>query len=439
VATYFVASGGSNTSPYDTWAKASTSLATALAAATTDGDVVVIQYDAVPSGDAEMSADTTYTVAGDIFLISASNDGGSSYTPTAMGTSNWIGNSTTNRSIAWSGADNIWHAYGLTLRTAGSTVDSIYAGASSGNSTWENCYFWNGNTAASSRIRFVGVSCYRDCTFQFGHTSQGFEANTDVTTIIGGSISSSGSTPSVLFPANALQHVTCVGVDLSLITGTLVPNTAFPSKLLFDRCKLGSGVVPLAAQTSNPTLVSPEVWISDCNSGDTHNTFGYYNAMGQVTSDTGIYYTSGAAGQSWKIVTTSLASPRQPFITPWIDLYHTGISAITPYLEILRDGSTTAYKDHEVWAEFSAKVTSGSTLATSASDAATLANRMTAGGSDQAAGAGTGSWTGEGGTAWSGKCDSGSAFTPAEVGYIRGRIAVAAASTTVYVDPQIRT
>ena len=57
----------------------------------------------------------------------------------------------------------------------------------------------------------------------------------------------------------------------------------------------------------------------------------------------------------------------------------------------------------------------------------------------QANGAGLGSWTGENATAWSGKIDSGSAVTPAEVGALRGRICVAATSATVYIDPQIRT
>jgi hypothetical protein len=48
MADYFVASGGTNTAPYDTWEKAATSLQTALTAATTNGDRVIIQYNGVP-------------------------------------------------------------------------------------------------------------------------------------------------------------------------------------------------------------------------------------------------------------------------------------------------------------------------------------------------------------------------------------------------------
>jgi hypothetical protein len=57
---------------------------------------------------------------------------------------------------------------------------------------------------------------------------------------------------------------------------------------------------------------------------------------------------------------------------------------------------------------------------------------------NQATGAGAGSWTGENATAWFGKCDSGAAITPAEVGEIIGRLVVGEPSITVYLDPQIR-
>jgi hypothetical protein len=442
MATYFVASGASNTVPYDTWAKAATSLATALAAASSAGDIVVIQYDAVPSGDAENSADVTYTFAADsVSLISASNGGGSTWTPTAMGTANWIGNSTTNRSVSFSGVDLSAYIYGLTIRTAGSTVDSINLANSAGQAVFaEDCYFWSGNTASSTRINLTvtdaNAARVKNCTFRFGATGQALGLN-GANDIEGCTVSSSGSTPTTLVGAvvsgKSLNRWT--GCDLSLVTGTLLPSNSGPMEHVFERCKLGSGVTVLATQTGNPTLASTRAWVLDCASGDTQGFFGYYNAIGQVTSDTGIYYTGGAAAQSWKIVTSSLASFANPFVTPWVDLYHTGTSSITPRFEILRDGSSTAYTNAEVWAEFSALVTSGSMLATIYSDRCGLSTTPAA----QTTGAGTGSWTGEGGTAWSGKCDSGSSLTPAESGYLRGRISVSMASATVYVDPQIRT
>ena len=54
MATYFISNGGSNTSPYDTWAKAATTIQTALTAASTDGDIVVLQYNNIPTTDGYM-------------------------------------------------------------------------------------------------------------------------------------------------------------------------------------------------------------------------------------------------------------------------------------------------------------------------------------------------------------------------------------------------
>jgi hypothetical protein len=108
---------------------------------------------------------------------------------------------------------------------------------------------------------------------------------------------------------------------------------------------------------------------------------------------------------------------------------------MTPYFDILNSGSSTAYKDNEVWAEFCAKTTSGYTLGTFYTDRMAILGTP----ADQATSSlGSGDWTGEGGTSWFGKVDSGSAFTPAEAGEIMGRIRVAAASATVYIDPVIK-
>ena len=190
----------------------------------------------------------------------------------------------------------------------------------------------------------------------------------------------------------------------------------------------------LATQT-NLNRSSAEVYVFDCASGDTHGLFGYANAMGSVVSDTGIYFTAGAAAQSWKIVTTANCSFYTPFETPWFGYYNTGTSAITPYVEILRDGSATAYQDDEVWMDIAAKVTTTSTLATLYSDRMMLLGTA----ANQDAGAGLGSWTGEGGTAWSGKLALGSSITPAENGHIQARIVVGEPASTVYADPQGRT
>jgi len=190
----------------------------------------------------------------------------------------------------------------------------------------------------------------------------------------------------------------------------------------------------LATQT-HLNFSSAEVFVLDCSSGDTHGLFGYQNALGSVVSDTSIFFTAGAAAQSWKIQTTANCSYYTPFTTPWISYYNTTLTAITPYAEFLRDLSATAYKDDEVWCEVLAKVTNASTQGTPYSDRMTLLGTP----ANQAAGAGLGSWTGEDSlVAWSGKLGLNATITPAEVGPISMRFVVGKPSSTVYADPQIR-
>jgi hypothetical protein len=439
MATYFVASGGSNTAPYDTWAKAATSLATALAAATTDGDLVVIQYNAVPSGDAELAADTTYTIAGNISIISASNDGGSAWTPTVMTTANWIGNSTTSRSITITGAFKVLF-FGLTLRLAGASSKALNLGGGDGiHYLLESCYLWQGNTAANNLAVILGSTGgnsylrLTNCTIRLGSSANRIRGIQAVD-IVGGLISPDGAVPSTLFDAGSGVYLYASGMDLSYATGNLVHvGTSSAVRMTFDRCSLGTGYVPLVAQTP-ANKSSASVLLLDCAVGDVQGRLQYADAFGLLTSDTGIYFTAGPSTQSWKIETTANCSFATPFITPPIFKYNNALSAITPYLEILRDGSTTAFDNDEVWAEFTAKTNSGTSLASFYSD------RMALGGTPaaQANGVGLGSWTGESGTAWSGKIDSGGSLTPAEVGDISAQVCVGLASATVYVDPVIR-
>ena len=454
MATYFVASGGSNTAPYDTWAKAATSLATALAAATASGDIIVIQYDAVPSGDAQVSADTTYTFAGHVALISASNDGGSAWTPTAMGTANWIGNSTAGRSVTLNGGFRV-RTFGLTLRTAGSSSDNIVViGGDNSHYEHEEIYLWSGNTSASPGIIMGDATNSRNSylklvnpTIRFGATGQRCEVRQCAVDIVGGSVSSAGSAPTTLLNLSggvvSGGSLSITGADLSLVTGPLVAdNTSAPRNIIFDNCKLGSSFTVLATQTP-ANMSACRVWMFNCAGADTHYNFGYYDAFGQVESVTNITATDAAANNkydgtnrcSWKIVTTANCSYWTPFVTPWFEKFHDGVSAITPSIEALTDGSSTALKDDEIWGEWSYQGTTGYPLASFVNDrralAATAANQATSS-------LGAGDWSGEGGTNWYGKLAPASPITPAEIGMLRARVCVGKASTTVYIDPTVR-
>ena len=452
MADYFVASGGSNTSPYDTWAKAATSLATALAAATASGDRVIIQYDGVPSTDSALAADTTYTAANHIAIISSTNSGTATVTPTVMGTDNWIGNSTTNRSISISGAYKIY-IYGLTFRTAGSTADYISIMSPSGEINIESCYFWCGNTGANVRVTLGNANSAssksyfraKNCVFRFAHSSQGISLQ-GKGEIIGGSISADGVAITTIFTqtgwyTNNPRHV--YGFDMSAAASTAYLTAASTSDAFDLRlygCKLPSAFVLYNRTGGLENRSSGDVTLFNCASADTHYHFAHADMMGETVMSTGIYANDGASYDgtnrlSWKIVTTAYCSYYAPYVSPWIDRYHAGTSAITPYLEIVRSGSSTAYNDDEVWSEWSYQGTSGYPLSTIVSDRMALAGTPAA----QTSSSKTGSdWTGEDATSWFGKLSPTASITPAEIGHLRARVCVGAASTTVYVDPTIR-
>lgn len=443
MANRFVSSTGSNTSPYDTWAKAATSLATAITGSAS-GDVFAI--DAASPG-ADIAANTTWTFLGNASVIASTNSGTSTITPTTMGTSTYIGVAgATSYSLTFAGAFRVYF-YGVTFRNAGSTNLAIsFNTTDGGHFEFEDCYIWQGTTNASPKMRFGGSSANNNnytkltnTTLRFGATGQGAEF-AGTFEAFGGNVSSAGSAPTTFVAAvsNAM-HRLFHGVDFSHVTGTLIGSDSSAGAVTaFSQCRLGSGVTVMATQTP-ANKGSAKVFVFDCNSGDTHGIFQYHDAFGSVLSNTTIKFTGGAAQQSWQIATTANCSFGTPFVTPWISLYNTGTSAITPRLEILRDGSATAYTDAQVWGQFSVKDNSGFTNADFFNDRQALVDWVAGtAGANQAAG--TDTWDGAGGTRWAGKVELSSAVTPAEVGHIRGRVVVGAASVSnLFVDPQIRT
>lgn len=435
--TYYVSDTGNNAAG-TSWATAKTTLAGAIALATASGDVILVDKD--HTGDNALAADTTWTVLNNIAIVCVDKDNSDALA--TMGEAAWLGSSTTSVTLVLGGAYRC-RVHGITLRNGGSLNKTISVGFTDGaHLEMSDVTLWLGTTSGAAYINLgpVAVSnafVYADgLTVIFGTTGQSITAFTG-TELRHMTVSASGTAPSALFEGVRGGIVRLFDCDLSYCgSNSLVGqhSTGQPCQYELTRCKLGANYVALESQSPG-NKGAASVMLRDCSSGDTHGIMHYADAFGSVVSDAGIYYTTGAAAQSWKVTTTANCSPATPFVTPWIAAYHSGVSSITPRLEILRDGSATAYQDDEVWSEWSAKVTSGTVLGTSYSDGMPLLGTP----ANQAAGAGTGAWTGENATAWSGKCDSGAAFTPAETGEILARLVVGEPSITVYLDPQIRT
>jgi hypothetical protein len=395
-----------------------------------------------------ITVDTTYTLAGTAaspaFLISTSDT--TNNPPLSIATGALV-NSTTN------GVDcNILgrcYIYGLEISLGGTTAAalSINAGATDDSVIkLDTCKLTLVSTNSASKINLgntasSAINCTiitKDCTFTTGNNAgHGITVNANwkdtnstfaITTTVPTNLFSS-----VFTGANVCLH----GTDLSVITTTLLPGASNTyGNFVLSQCKLGSGVAILPAQTGPG---HNEVWLFDCAFGDTHYEFGHYNYWGNTTISTAIYmsgadgasYNAADAKHSWKVTGVN-GTYATPYVSPWIDVYNEGVGAVTPRLEILRDGSTTAYNDNQVWGEFSAKVTSGSTKATIVTDMKGLVASAAAQ-SNSALGASD--WAGET-TPWYGKLEPTSTITPAEIGHIRARVCVAG-GITVYLNPKI--
>jgi hypothetical protein len=454
MATYYVSHTGNNTTG-NSWANAKTTLAAGLALATADGDIVLVDH--THTGDNALGADTTYappTNNKNCSIIAVNTGTGA---VAEMGTSAWIGSSAAARRVTVNpaGAGKLY-LRGLTIRNGGTGSGRLQLakGSGGGHLEAENCYLWQGNGFGPQGIDLGstdngGESFCRlvNTTFRFGESSQQIEAAGKIE-MYACTISSAGTASARLFTTSTAistgSGVYAEGCDFSHMAAspTLMhqPDGSLAYEIILVNCKIPAGAV-LLRRTNNPNKASSEISLYNCASGDTHYHMAHADAMGDTIIETtivandGASYDGGTTKTSWKIATTANATFFTPYISPWFDKYHTGTSAITPYLEILRNDSTTAFDNDEVWGEWSYQGTSGSTMSTLISDR--MAPLTTPAAQDN--GVGLSGWAGESGTAWSGKLQATSSITPAEIGYLRGRVVVGLASATVYVDPTIRT
>lgn len=434
MATYYVYSGataGANTGA--DWTNAYLSLTTGFAAATVDGDVVLVHY----TNQESPAVDTTLTALANVAIICVDKD--SANAPTPQGTSGWFGSTSTAVQIRFAGAYRLY-TYGLTLRMTGTATKNFVIGSTDGgHQEHASMYFWLGTGSSQTIVLGAGAAQsfvrLKDPTFRFGNVGQFINPGA-LCEFEGGSVSALGSAPTYLMRFNLSTapqaSVEWSGGDLSMVTSFIVgDSTASAGVLRLTNCKLGTGVAWIVGQTT-ANRSGAEVWVNDCHDGDTHTAIGHENSLGRTEISSAIYYTAGSAGVSWLVQTTPSASFYTPYRTPWFGVYNSNTSAVQPYIEILRNGSTSAYQDDEVWGEFQTKATSGSTMTTHTNDrkglVATAAN--------QATGAGLGAWSGESGTAWSGKCVS-TSVTPAEPGFMLARLAVGEPSIAVYLNPDL--
>ena len=439
MATVYIYSGATGAANGTSWTDAYTTISAALTGGLTASDTGLLASDHSETGTTALTLNFPTTPG--LRLVSVNRTSGLAEVGAVIARGAGSVAITINNSVYGYGID----FQGATNNSASAYIQHHNSTSNGCHQSWESCTF-NTRTASASANYQTGLSSslsddlffeYINCTWRWNATGQTWTHHCGRVEIYGMALAGTVS-PTTLFTANGTGGM--VEVSASDLTGlswsTLVSGSLNPFTYEFTGCKLNSGITALSSSAS--TNGGTQVWLSDCASGDTHLDYGYYNALGSVTRSTATYLTAGVAGVSWLISTTAAVTRANPFKTPWIDRYYDLTSAVTPYFEVLRNnGTAAAYTDAEVFGEFEAKVTSASTAATFYSDRASPESS----GSAQAAGVGTGSWTITGSfSPYSFKVDTGASLTPAETGYLRGRLCVGVASVgALHLAPSVLT
>lgn len=221
------------------------------------------------------------------------------------------------------------------------------------------------------------------------------------------------------------------GVDLSNITATtIVPANSVPGYYEFVNCKLNAGGALAGAPSARGAL---RVEAINTDSGDTSYKYRRRWHQGDIDTEIVIVRTGGATDgttpYSHKLVSGANAAFHSPMESPELMVWNdTTGSAVTATVEVVTDNVTLT--DAEAWLEVEYLGTSGFPLSLLITDRAAILGTP----ANQASSSET--WTTTGlGTPVKQKLSV--TFTAQEKGFLRARVCVAKASTTVYYDPMV--
>lgn len=359
--------GGSNTSPYETWAKATSSFATALSAASA-GDTIYIQGAAADTS----ASSRTFASPGSVnnpLLIRGVKDG----------TTN-EGSSVAKTDICKRGTDTLPH-----IETTGAGNDNTFTGtadvhglkftcpdrfqiSSVGNSwTFNECHGPIGGALNINEGRFR----FNNCEYEPTSTSAQIWVRTGTSSdpyplIFNGGVFTFTANPnplmhSTLSPGGVLFD----GVDLSGFGNNALHGGGTALGLYtFRNCRLPatytrftttpndqSGRMEIIASTDD-TSVSNTSSIAEYI---TENAFGTVEAEFTTVRDSGGSNDGGNGAFSYKMLTHANAvlegTASAALVSPWIHKYVAGGSSITLTIHIAND-SGSDLTEREVWAEF---------------------------------------------------------------------------------------
>jgi hypothetical protein len=359
------------------------------------------------AADALSGAAITYTGAGTMILEPYSDTYWQGVTFT-------LGGSATNLQLAFNGGKSHYFKNCAFVFTTSVTTAAIIGG--------NPCQATLDNTtvqfnAAGQRISSAGVANY-PIDFRW--------INTPAATL--------GTVPTYLFQGGGnlspVNMITCRGVDLSTITTTLYYGGTGPiGKVLFDSCRIASGVVRLG--TATYVNSADEVELVNCFDG-TNILSERHTPAGDVNTDKSVTMVGGAQDDvglySIKLVSSSRSDPFTMTLDSfWMDVELTTTGAPrTATVEIISSASLNN-TDINLMLEYQG--TTGSSLG---AFAYSLPSPLTP---SAAVPTSTVTWNNMPSTPV--KQHLQVTFTPQVAGRVRGIVRLGKVSTTVWVNPQI--
>ena len=420
---YLRSTDGSDGDNGSTWDLAKATLVGA-AAIDAEGDTVYVSQSHSEVTAGLVNAVFAGTLTGTTTRIICANDGAEPpTTPTTGGEFRTSG----NNSILISGTT---YFRGLKFKT-GEGASSTASITFNGKVVLDECDLELVSTGVGSAINLNSGAILSNCWVKFG-AAQSVSGN-DGFRWSGGGIRSGGTSPTTLVGSLAGGRI-LEGLDLS---------NGSSSMNIFSSSGTGFGIIrncKLPASWSGSLVVNftegarLRASMYNCDSGDTNYKVLIQDGAGTIRDETTVVRSGGASDGttpiSWKMASNAAADYFDPLYSDEIILWNdvTGASK-TVTVEILRD-SATNLKDDEVWLEVQYLGTSGNPMSLFANDKCALLDTP----ADQASSSVT--WTTTG-LSNPNKQKVAVTFTPQEKGFFIARVALAKASSTIYVCPKL--
>jgi hypothetical protein len=437
---------GSNTAPYDTWAKAATTLLSAVTGSAA-GDIFYVSPSHTESS-ATLALSFPGTAANPNYLLCGTEGATSGITALATG------------AVIASSADSVptvagcVYPYGITFRsTYSGALEMVFCYAADNVQYHDNCRYELTGGATSSTFRFGSASgamgtkmTLKNPTFKLGNANQKINAEHHVN-FIGGQYDAAGSSPvAFLYPGMNSRgcNVDVCGFDFSAMdaAGNICNTTVSGATQISIRdSKLPAG---WSGALVNGGAAMPgfrvELW--NCDSGATNYKAKVADYAYSLQEETTIVKTGGASDGTtpiaWKMTSTANCSPVSVAKSPPIIIINESVgSSKTATIEFVHDtnvtagqgaGTAYAFQDNEVWIELEYLGSSGSPISSLAVDRPTIIATP----ADQTSSSAT--WTTTGITTPV-KQSLSVTFTPQMKGALIARVCMAKPSKTIYIDP----